>query len=210
MTHRPFETPPAVWDTGERPPAWVDHGGEVLVDTAWMTITRHPATAPTGKPATYTVMRHKALAAGVLPVHADGSVTLIGQQRFALSNFTWEMPEGGVPPTEDPLEGIKRELAEEAGLRAGQWLHLLNLEISNSVTDERGMTWLAWDLEPVQQSPDDTEALIVARVPFAQLLAEIDRGAVTDVMTVATAYKAYHMAATGRLPEALARALLRA
>lgn len=203
------ETPTPVWDdeTG-RPPTWRDGGATVLVDTPWIQVTQHPATAPTGLETTYTVLRQKALATGVLPIHADGTVTLVGQQRFALGNYTWEMPEGGVPDGETPLEGIKRELAEEAGLKAEQWVAVLKLEISNSVTDERGVAFLAWDLSPAPGDPDPTEMLATARVPFLQLLEEIDRGAVRDAMTVATAYRAYHMAVTGRLPEALAKAML--
>ena len=82
------------------------------------------------------------------------------------------------------------------------------MELSNSVTDERAICWLAWDLDPVATDPDPTEVLVSVRVPFRELMDEIARGAVRDSLTVATAYKAYHMAMNGELPEALARALL--
>lgn len=197
------------WAAGlAKPPAWRNGGEETLFENPWLRLTRHPATAPTGAAADYVVMRPKNVGTGVLPIHDDGTVTLVGQQRFALANYSWEMPEGGAPLDEDPFDGVRRELAEEAGLRAEHWLPALTMELSNSITDEIAMTWLAWGLSSVPTAPDPTEVITVARVPFVDLLEEIGRGTVRDAMTVATAYKAYHMAVTGELPETLARALL--
>lgn len=203
------DRPRPVWDLD--PPArpvWSSCGDETLFENPWMQITSHPATAPTGASATYVVMRPKNLAVGVLPIHADGTVTLVGQARFALMNYSWEMPEGGAPYDEDPLEGSKRELAEEAGLAARSWREVLRMELSNSVTDERAITWLAWDLSEVEKDPDPTEVIALARVPFMTLMREIDRGAVRDALTVATALRAYHMAREALLPGWLAHAML--
>lgn len=206
----PPETPPEpAWAEGMiKPPPWRDHGARTLYDNPWMMLTAHDAVAPTGAHADYTVVRHKHLAGGVLPIHDDGTVTLVGQQRFALMAYSWEMPEGGIAPGEDPLAGIQRELAEEAGLRAVHWRPVLSVDLSNSITDERAETWLAWGLSPVDAAPDATEALAVVRVPFTALLKEIDRGAVRDLMTVATALKAYHMARESILPGWLSHAML--
>jgi 8-oxo-dGTP pyrophosphatase MutT (NUDIX family) len=190
------------------PPKWVSHGESLLVDTPWMRVTRHPSTAPTGAAADYQVVRPKNVGTGVLPLHEDGTVTLVGQHRFALMRYSWEMPEGGAPEGEDPFAAVKRELAEEAGLRAEHWRAALDVDLSNSITDERAMTWVAWGLSAVPVDPDPTEVIVVARVPFRDLLAEIERGAVRDSLTVATAYKACHMAREGELPAALARAML--
>ena len=174
-----------------------------------MRITEHAAVAPTGHEAVYAVMRPTHLAVGVLPIHTDGTVTLVGQQRFALMNFSWEMPEGGAPAGEDPLAGAQRELAEEAGLQARIWREALTLEMSNSITDERAISWLAWELSPAPEaSPDATEALSRARVPFMSLLDEIALGRVRDAFTVATALRAYHMARENTLPGWLAHAML--
>ena len=189
-------------------PKWVSHGDSVLIDTPWMTVTRHPATAPTGAPADYVAMRPKNVGTGVLPLHDDGTVTLVGQHRFTLMRYSWEMPEGGAPMDEDPFDAVRRELAEEAGLAAEHWRAALDMDLSNSITDERAMTWVAWGLSAVPVDPDPTEVIVSARVPFRDLLAEIERGAVRDSLTVATAYKAYHMAREGVLPAALAQAML--
>ncbi|MDK2746427.1 MAG: NUDIX hydrolase [Brevundimonas sp.] len=197
------------WAAGlAKPPAWRSDGTEVLFDSPWLALTRHPATAPTGHAADYAVVRFKNVGTGVLPVHDDGTVVLVGQQRFALGNYSWEMPEGGAPLDEDPFDGVRRELAEEAGLEAAHWTPALTVEMSNSVTDEIGKTWIAWGLSPAPIAPDPTEIIAVVRVPFLDLLDEIGRGTVRDSLTVATAYKAYHMAQNGGLPPALAQAML--
>lgn len=203
------DRPVPVWDAEAAPrPVWTDPGGDTLVDTPWLRVTRHAATAPTGAAADYVVARPKNLATGVLPLHDDGTVTLVGQSRFALMNHSWEMPEGGAPFHEDPLAGVQRELAEEAGLKARYWTEVLRMELSNSITDERGIAWLAWGLSPVPTVPDPTEVIETVRVPFLTLMAEIDRGSIRDAFTIATALKAYQLAVQHRLPGWLAHAML--
>jgi len=217
----PYESPKpeAVLKTAAQPiPAWAadmpahvpwqDLGYEVVHETPWLALTQHQAIAPTGRETSYGVLRFKNVATGVLPVHPDGTVTLVGQARFARSNYSWEMPEGGASSQEDPFKAAQRELAEEAGLSAESWALALRIEVSNSVTDEIGLTWIAWDLTPVPREPDPTEVFRVVRVPFMTLLQEIERGAVLDSFTVATAYRAYHMAREGLLPGWLAHAML--
>ena len=203
------DRPVPAWAAGlSAPVPWQDLGHQVVHETAWMKVTEHDAVAPTGHRSHYGVLRFRNVATGVLPVHPDGTVTLVGQSRFARANYSWEMPEGGAPLDEDPLQGAMRELAEEAGLKAGSWKRALTIEVSNSITDEIGLTWIAWDLTPVPLDPDPTEVIAVVRVPFTQLLHEIERGAVLDSFTVATAYRAYHMAREGQLPGWLAHAML--
>lgn len=196
-------------------PKWQSHGEEILIENPWMRVTRHPVTAPTGMKADYWVMRPKNIGTGVLPLHDDGTVTLVGQHRFALMRYSWEMPEGGAPEGEDPLKAIQRELKEEAGLTARHWVAALDMDLSNSTTDERAMCWLAWGLDETEVDPDPTEVLVSVRVPYLTLLEEVGRGAVRDSLTVATVYRAYHMAQTslnddGPLPRELARAMLSA
>lgn len=209
MDERDDNPPIPAWARDLPPaPAWRDDGAELLFENPWMRLTRHAATAPTGAPADYVVMRPRNLAAGVLPLHDDGTVTLVGQHRFTSMTYSWEMPEGGVPEGEAPLAGIQRELAEEAGLAAEHWRQVLTLDLSNSITDERALCWLAWGLSPAEAALDPTEDIRVVRVPFLSLIDEIGRGAVTDAMTVATALKAHHMAQDGELPAWLSHVML--
>ncbi len=210
-SHKTFDAdrPLPGWDDGsDRPPPWQDAGSSVMFENPWLQMTRHDATAPTGVKADYVVMRPRNLSVGVLPVHEDGTVTLVGQQRFALMNWSWEMPEGGAPFDEAPIEGARRELMEEAGLEAVHWLPAFKAEMSNSGTDERAMAWIAWGLTPVPIAPDPTEIIRVIRVPFGDLLREIGTGAIRDMFTLATALRAYHMAWEGELPPELAKAML--
>jgi 8-oxo-dGTP pyrophosphatase MutT (NUDIX family) len=156
----------------------------VVYDNPWITLTEYDAVAPTGRPALYGKVTFKNRAIGVVPLHADGTVTLVGQNRFPHANYSWEIPEGGAPLDEDPLDGAKRELAEEVGLQAADWRLILTMELSNSITDEICHGYLAMDLTPTATAPDDTEDLAIARVPFGQALDAAVGGDIADGVSV--------------------------
>jgi 8-oxo-dGTP pyrophosphatase MutT (NUDIX family) len=199
-------------------PAWLRAHGtpwkagteRVAFENAWIRVTDQEAIAPTGRPARYGLVRFKNLAVAVLPLHDDGSVTLVGQHRFPNADYSWELPEGGAPLDEDPLEGAKRELAEETGLAAAEWREVLRAQLSNSVTDERMIGYLATGLTEATETPkaDDTEALTLVRAPFREALDAAMAGRLPDMLTVAMLLRGYHMAREGSLPGALARAML--
>ena len=174
----------------------------------WIAVEEFDTLAPTGAPALYGKVAFQNLAVGVLPIWPDGTVTLVGQHRFTFDAWSWEMPEGGVPLANDPLEGARRELREETGLSAGEWREVLRMHLSNSVCDEQAICFLAWNLSEGEAAPDDTEALRIARVPFAEALEAALAGRLQDSLTVATLLRAHHMAVTGALPDELVRAML--
>ena len=199
------------------PPAWLrPHGrpwstvsGPVRThDNPWFAVDEYAATAPTGAPARYYVQRYKNVATGVIPLHADGTVTLVGQWRFPLADYQWEIPEGGAPLAEDPLEGCRRELREEAGLEAAHWRPILRMQLSNSTSDEVAMGWLATGLSACADAPETTEELAVARAPFREALHAAVTGAAQDAITVAMLLRLHHMAVTGELEPELAAAVL--
>lgn len=178
-------------------------------DNPWMSIREMDAVAPTGRPALYGVVHFKNRAAAILPLHDDGQVTMVGQHRFPLRDYSWEVPEGGVPFDEDLLEGAKRELAEEAGLRADEWREVLRLQLSNSITDELAVGYVAMGLSPSSgHELDDTEEIAVVRRPFAELLDLAVSGKIQDSLTVAMLLRAHHMAVSGELPRELAKNML--
>lgn len=189
---------------------WVRGQERLVYDNPWIGVSHHDCTAPTGRPAQYGVVHFKNIAIAVLPLHDDGAVTLVGQNRFALADYSWEIPEGGSPLEEDPLEGAKRELAEETGMAAAEWRLVLQAQLSNSVTDERAIGYLALGLSEsaVRHAPDDTEEIVRIRVPFREALDAALAGHLQDVLTVAMLLRAYHMAKEGDLPGELARAML--
>jgi 8-oxo-dGTP pyrophosphatase MutT (NUDIX family) len=188
---------------------WAVVEERIVYDNPWLTVAEYDAIAPTGKPALYGVVRFKNLALAVLPLHEDGTVTLVGQNRFAIPGYSWELPEGGGPLGVDPLESARRELREEAGLEAADWRHVLQFQLSNSVTDEIGHGYIATGLTPTTAAPDETEALVLARAPFREVLDLALCGHIQDVLTVAMLLRAYHMAREGLLPSALAKAMLK-
>lgn len=173
-------------------------------------MSHYDATAPTGAPAPYGLVGFKNRAVAILPLHADGTVTLVGQARLPHGDYSWEIPEGGAPLSEDPLDGAKRELAEEVGLVAGDWREILRAQLSNSVTDEVMIGYLALNLSPADggAQADDTEDLAIVRAPFAEVLEAAMAGHLQDMLTVAMLLRGYHMAREGSLPRALARAML--
>jgi len=199
-------------------PAWLRAHGtpwkagteRVAFENAWICVSDQEAIAPTGRPARYGLVRFKNLAVAVLPLHDDGSVTLVGQHRFPNADYSWELPEGGAPLEEDPLEGAKRELAEETGLAAAEWREVLRAQLSNSVTDERMIGYIATGLTEATEMPkaDDTEAIALVRAPFREALDAAMAGHMPDMLTVAMLLRGYHMAREGSLPGALARAML--
>lgn len=189
---------------------WKRLSERLVFENPWIRVTEHAAVAPTGRPASYGVVGFKNYAIAVLPIHDDGGVTLVGQNRFALGDYSWEIPEGGGPLDEDPLASAKRELAEETGLKAEHWRQVLSVQLSNSVTDERAIGFVATGLSDGAEAlgKDETEDIAVVRVPFGEALGAALAGDLKDVLTVAMLLRAYHMARERAFPDALARAML--
>lgn len=169
----------------------------------WILGVDYHVETPAGRAFTYTIVHFRNWATGVVALHEDGSIVLVGQHRFALDAYSWEIPEGGASEDEGPLAGAQRELAEEAGLAAADWREIMQMHLSNSVTDEHAYVYLATGLTAAEAEPDDTEDLTVKRVPFAEALTMVMDGAITDSITVAAILKVAQMARAGELPGGL-------
>jgi 8-oxo-dGTP pyrophosphatase MutT (NUDIX family) len=189
---------------------WTTLSVDVRYESPWLAVEHHEVIKPNGQPGIYGVVRTKKMAVGVLPLTPDGRVHLVGQWRYALNQYSWEMPEGGCEPDEQPAACAQREMAEEAGVTAGQLVEVVRLHTSNSVTDEAAICYVGWDLAPATGTLDDTEVIARTTVPFRHLLDMVVAGEVTDALTVVTVLRAYHMAQTGGLPAALSAAMLAA
>ena len=177
-------------------------------DNPYFAVDIYDAVAPTGVAATYWVHHQKNLAVGVVPLHEDGTISLVGQWRFPFGAYSWELPEGGVPEGEAALEGAKRELREEAGLVAAHWTPILTLQSSNASCDELCQVYLATGFTTAPVDPDPTEMLVPARVSFGEALAAVAQGRIQDAMTVAGLLRLHHMAITGEIAPELAQAVL--
>jgi 8-oxo-dGTP pyrophosphatase MutT (NUDIX family) len=134
-------------------------------------------------------------------------VILVGQYRFPLNAYSWEIPEGGGAKTIPILESAQRELREECGVTAAHWLEILGVDLSNSVSDESGTLFLAWNLSETAAQPDDTEQIQVARVPFWDAIARVKRGEIRDSLSVAGLLRVALMAYQNELPQQIARTI---
>lgn len=164
---------------------WKTLESRLVYENPWISLTEHSVINPGGNPGIYGVVHFKNRAIGVIPLDEEGYTYLVGQYRYALHLYSWEIPEGGGPLEEDPLEAAKRELREETGLEADHWEQILTLHLSNSVTDELGIIYLARGLHPGESEPEDTEALHVQKVHFDEVYGRVLSGEITDSLTVA-------------------------
>jgi 8-oxo-dGTP pyrophosphatase MutT (NUDIX family) len=167
------------------PNPWRTLSSRVTYTNAWMRVREDQVRRPDGAPGIYGVMEPVRLATGVVALTDDRHVWLVGQFRYPTNVYSWEIIEGGADPHEDPLDGAKRELREEAGLRASDWRPLGGeVHLSNCITAERGYLYLARGLRHVEAQPEATEVLRRLRVPFDHALELVDRGAIQDAMTI--------------------------
>ena len=164
---------------------WRRTGSREVYANPWIRVREDEVVRPDGKPGIYGVVELRHLALGCVPLFADGTTVLVGQHRYTLGAYSWEIPEGGGDPALDPLAEIQRELAEETGLVASSWTPLGRVHTSNCVTDELGLLWLAEDLVEGPQDPDDTEVLRTWRLPLAEAVELAADGRLTDSLTVA-------------------------
>jgi len=164
---------------------WVTHSTRTVYENPWIRVTESQVTNPSGNPGIYGVVHFRNRAIGVVPIDAEGHTWLVGQYRYTLGSYEWEIPEGGCPEGESSLEAAKRELREETGLIAGHYRVLLdNLALSNSVSDERATIYVATDLTQAEADPEETEALQVRRLPLEEAIAMVRRGEITDSISV--------------------------
>jgi 8-oxo-dGTP pyrophosphatase MutT (NUDIX family) len=158
-------------------------------DNPWIVVEHHDVITPGGGDGIYGVVRFKNIAIGIIPVDEEGGTWLVGQYRYPHAAYTWEIPEGGGRVGVDPLISAQRELAEEVGLRAKRWDLILEMDLSNSVTDERCLIYLARDLEVGESAPEETEELAIRRIPFQELYSGVVSGQYRDSLTIAGVLK---------------------
>lgn len=164
---------------------WKCKSSETMYENPWIKVEEDQVVRPNGSEGIYGKVQFKNKALGIIPLDDQLNTWLVGQYRYTLNEYSWEIPMGGVPHEEDTLDGAKRELKEETGLTAKKWTNLLRIHTSNSVTDEYGFVYLAEELSQGETDWDDTEDLIVKKVQLKEAVEMVMYNKITDSLSVA-------------------------
>jgi 8-oxo-dGTP pyrophosphatase MutT (NUDIX family) len=166
------------------PNPWKTLSEKEVYSNPWIKISHHEVINPSGGKGIYGVVHFQNTAIGVVPVDDELHTYLVGQFRYTLNEYSWEIPEGGGPEGEEPAITAVRELREETGLEAETLELLGKIHTSNSVTDEVGYIFLAKDLKQLDASPEETEDITVRRIPLAQAVQMVESGEITDSLSM--------------------------
>lgn len=167
------------------PDNWKFQSRKTYYDNAWIKLDEDKVTNPGGGISHYGRIHFKNIAIGIIPVDEHNNTWLVGQYRYVPDCFSWEIPMGGGPLDIDPLESAKRELKEETGLTASSWQELMPLHTSNSVTDERGIIYVARELTEGKTEFEETEELHIIKLPLEEAIERVLMGEITDAISVA-------------------------
>ena len=170
-----------------------------MYDNPWITVSHREVTAPTGNDGIYGLVHFKHTALAVVPIDEHGNTWLVGQHRYTLDQYTWEIPEGGGMPHENVIDVAHRELREETGIIASRWTHLLDMYPSNSVSDEFAVGYVAQGLSFGDTEPDETEVLAIKKVPLQTAINMVMSGEITDGLAMVCLMKVQLMLDRGEL-----------
>lgn len=164
---------------------WTTLTNKDVYDNPWITVSHREVITPADEPGIYGVIHFKNIAIGVIPLDEENNTWIVGQYRYFLEEYSWEIPEGGGLLGIDPIESAAKELKEETGIIANQYEEILKIHTSNSVTDEYGLVYVARDLTYGEATPEPCEKLIVKKLPFEEVYHMVMRGEITDSLSIA-------------------------
>jgi 8-oxo-dGTP pyrophosphatase MutT (NUDIX family) len=178
---------------------WKVKNSQIIYENPWISVSHKEVITPNQTEGIYGVVHFKNLAIGIIVLDEHFNTYIVGQYRFPLNKYSWEIPEGGGPLNELPLEAAKRELMEETGIVAKKWTKIVEMDLSNSATDEHAIIFLAQELSFKTASPDETEKLEVKKIPFDVFFNEVYEGQHQDSLTVAAVLKVKLMMMLGEI-----------
>lgn len=173
----------------EKSNPWKSTHNTCVYSNSWIKVIEHKVINPNNGIGIYGQVVFLNLAIGVVVLDENENIWLVGQYRFPIDKYSWEIPEGGGDLNTDPLESAKRELKEETGISATKWTRILEMDLSNSVTDERSVVFVAQDLTFGQSEPEETEQLQVKMIKFEEVFQMVMDGEIRDSITVASILK---------------------
>ena len=168
---------------------WSTVSKKVVYENNWIKVEHHEVLNPNDNPGIYGTVHFKNNAIGIIPVDTEGYTWIVGQFRYPLNQYSWEIPEGGGKLDVPNIDSAKRELAEETGITAKNWTIIQEIHTSNSVSDEYGVIFLAEQLSFQSSKPDDDEELAIKKVHLKTLFEMIMSGEITDSLTLAGVFK---------------------
>ena len=186
-------------EKNQHPNPWKTHRSDLKYDNRWIRVTEHQVSNPSGNPGIYGVVHFKNIAVAVIPLDEEGNTWIVGQYRYTLDSYEWEVPEGGCPEGTDPLETARRELLEETGIRAEEFIPVMEMQLSNSTTDEVSVTYLARGLSFTEAEPEDDEQISIRKLPFGDLVEMVHRGEIRDALSVASILRLHYMIERGEV-----------
>jgi 8-oxo-dGTP pyrophosphatase MutT (NUDIX family) len=164
---------------------WRTLESKQIYENDWIVLSEHQVINPNGNKGIYGKVSFKNIAIGIIPLDQNGDTWLVGQYRYTLDEYSWEIPMGGGLLSIDPLVSAKRELLEETGIIANKWTRILKIHTSNSVTDEVGFVFLAEDLLQSNPEYDDTEKIEIMKLPFKKAYEMVINNKITDSISIA-------------------------
>ncbi len=163
---------------------WKKTSGKTIYDNPWITLDEDQVINPGGGNSVYGKVHFKNFAVGIIPLDENNNTWLVGQWRYSLNEYSWEIPMGGGPIDIDLLESAQRELKEETGLTAQSWELFLKMHTSNSVTDEVGYAFVAKGLQQGETEFEETEDLEIIKLPFSEAVEMVMNGKITDSLSM--------------------------
>ncbi len=170
---------------------WKTLSSKQVYESPWIEVIHNECINPAGKPSVYGTIKFKNLAIGILPLDENNYTWLVGQWRYPLNQYSWEIPEGGGKIGIDPLDSAKRELKEETGIEAKNYEHILTLHLSNSASDETAYVYIARELSFGASEPEESEDITVKKVHLEEAFQMVREGSITDAISVAAIQYAY-------------------
>ncbi len=178
---------------------WKKMTSEVKYENPWIKIIEDKVKNPAGNDGIYGVVHFKTNAIAIIPLDENNNTWIVGQYRYPLNSYEWEVPEGGCPWGTSPVDTAKRELIEEVGLQAEHLELILEMQLSNSTTDEISYTYIARGLTYIGEHPEEEEQLVIKKLPFEEVYQMVMRGEIRDGLSVASILKAKILLAEGKL-----------